>query len=388
MDCCAPPQEPIDIHPKVATGCLLFSFDVEYLRWYLTKEKNPPLLTIGNPNDFQFGVPGTNPGALGLPGTRILLQNFDSDYGHNGLRLNSSIWFDPEQVLGLQCSYFWLDKQTPSVSAGSDGSLNTFLVARPFFNVATGVEDADPVAVPGQMAGHITISSPSYMMGGEANLCYNYLTSSITGARFGLLAGARFLSFDEKILVNQTTTQLPDAFGTPGPTDVINENFTCYNRFYGGQAGAQMEYQLGPVYLEFVGKVAFGETNQAVNITGSTVQTNPPDPFLNLPGVVASNNALLVQPGNSGHFTRNQFSVIPEGQFNIGWAFNDNVMLRAGYNVIVWDHVVRPGDQINRNINIQPLGFPGLILPNAPTFSFQTSNLWVQGFQVGVEINF
>jgi Putative beta barrel porin-7 (BBP7) len=384
--CAPPPQEPIYQDPPIS-GPLLFSFDVDYLRWYLTKAKMPPLITIGNPNDFQFGVPGTDPGALGLPGTRILLQQFNEDYVHNGARVSMTGWLDPQQILGVQASFFVLARENPSVSAGSDGSAKTFLVARPFFNVNTESEDADPVAIPGSMSGHITVSSPRSMLGAETNLCYNYMASSMTGVRLGLLAGARFLLFDEKLFINQVSTQLPDAFGNPGITDFINDNFSCSNRFLGGQIGLDMEFLLGPVYFEMVGKVALGETNQIVNISGSTVQINPPDPtgFLNQPPSTTTNAGLYAQPSNSGHFSRDQFSVVPEFQFNLGYSINQNLMVRAGYNVMVWTDVVRPGSEINRAINIdQTLGLGG----NVPVFAFHPTNMWIQGFQVGLEFSF
>lgn len=387
--CAEPPKEqvPIDLAPKPA-GCLLWSFGVEYLQWWINKPNVPPLLTVGNPNDFQVGVPGAIPGALGQPGTHTLFQQFAGDYDHSGLRLSSEVWFDPGEVLGLQGNWWILNQQDPKFSAGGDGGAISQLIARPFFNVNTNLEDADPVNTPGVQSGHIMFSSPRYLMGGEANLCYNYLLDTLSGFRLALLAGGRFMLLDEKLLISETTTQLPDVFGNPGPTDVIGENFTCYNRFYGGQLGGQMEFLLGPVYVQTIAKIAYGNTNQVVEISGSTVQTNPPNPFFNLPATTVSNTALLVQPSNSGRFTRNESSWVPEGQLNLGYAFNDNFMIRGGYTGMYWTNVVRPGNEINTNVNLQPLGSPVQIGPAAPIFAFRPTNLWIQGIQVGLEISF
>jgi hypothetical protein len=376
------------VGPPEAGGGLMFWFDAEYLRWYVKKMAQPLLLTSGNANDFLFGVAGTVPGALGSPSTIPVLGQFSGANGHNGLRLTAGVWLDPEQVLGVQGSYFWLDQQKPSFSISGDGSTNSALIVRPFFNTATNMEDADPVLVPTVTSGGITISNYRTMMGADANLVYNYLTSSITGMRFAFLVGARFLALDEKVLIDSVVNQLPDVLGDLGPTTTTSENFTTYNRFYGAQVGGQFEYMLGPVYVEFIGKVALGGNNQVIKITGMTTQVNPPDPVLNLPPVVASNTGLLVQPGNSGVHSRNVFSVVPEGRFTMGYIFNENVMFKASYDCIIWNQVARAGDYIDRRVNIQPLGDNVPVQPVSPQFTFHTSNFWVMGVSLGLEFSF
>lgn len=183
---------------------------------------------------------------------------------------------------------------------------------------------------------------------------------------------------------------MPDIFGNAGPSINSSENFTCYNRFYGGQVGGHLDYLLGPLQIEVIAKVALGVTNQVVNINGSTVENIPPAlaSAFGLPSTITSNTALLVQPGNSGHFTHSEMSVLPEGQLNLGYAFNDNLMIKIGYTGMYWTNVVRPENEIERTINIQPLGSPVIIAPSAPIFAFHPTNLWIQGFQAGLEISF
>ncbi|MCY2992401.1 MAG: BBP7 family outer membrane beta-barrel protein, partial [Planctomycetota bacterium] len=59
----------------------------------------------------------------------------------------------------------------------------------------------------------------------------------------------------------------------------------------------------------------------------------------------------------------------------------------AGYTLLFWTNVVRPGDQIDTSVN------PGL-LPDEqnpitgalrPSFAFRDSTLWAQGLNLGLE---
>ena len=79
---------------------------------------------------------------------------------------------------------------------------------------------------------------------------------------------------------------------------------------------------------------------------------------------------------------------MPEGQINGGWLFNENVSLTFGYNFLWWSDVLRPGDQIDRVVNIQPVGDLTPILPLQPKFLAHARGMWVQGVQVGLMFSF
>jgi hypothetical protein len=59
---------------------------------------------------------------------------------------------------------------------------------------------------------------------------------------------------------------------------------------------------------------------------------------------------------------------------------------------MAWDRVVRPGDQIDRNVNLtqnavlDPNGVGRLVGPAQPAPLFKRSDLWVQGLSLGVEV--
>ena len=264
----------------------MFFVNAEYLLWFLKRDNLPALVTQGDPNQSQFLNATAIPGALGVPGTVVLDQHLNGDTSHSGVRLTIGAWLDTEQTFGVQGSYFFLFQAGPKTSYTGDGSSTATLVGRPFYNVATGLQDASEVLGPG-IGGALSITNPSSMMGGDVNVVYNYSTSSLTGIRLAWLIGARYLALDEKLVINQTSNYLPDSTGGGAQTDVVNDNFTTYNRFYGGQIGGQLEYLLGgPLYVQMAAKCALGETNETVHISGMTTQYNPPDPTLGLPAVV------------------------------------------------------------------------------------------------------
>jgi hypothetical protein len=99
---------------------------------------------------------------------------------------------------------------------------------------------------------------------------------------------------------------------------------------------------------------------------------------------------LLAAGPNIGSFDRNKFSVVPEATFNVGYMVTPTLRAYVGYNFLYWTNVIRPGDQIDRVIDLSfvpnsPTNVPasGLLRPQ-PTF--RQSDLVVQGVQFGMEL--
>lgn len=395
MPCCPPPSgvqmpsEPIEVPPPMR-GHIPFYVGVEYLHWYVRRPSLPPLLTVGDINDFTFNPPINIPAAIGSPRTHTLLEQFPKAYAHDGLRVNTGIWLDPGQVLGVQGSFIWLKSIDPKVSVSGDGSNPTMVIGRPYVSVLNAAESADPVVSPGSIAGQISFSNPQRFYGADFNLVYNFLSSESEGVRMGLLLGGRFLAFDEQIKVEQIRIQLPDPFlNLPGPIEGIEENFTTHNRFYGGQIGGQTECSMGPLVFQILAKCAFGYNQEVVRIKGIDSVITPADPALGLPQTVfQSPYTLLVGPGNVGNHTRSVFSIVPEGQVNVCWNCNDTVAITGGYTLIYWANMVRPGKEIDRVINVQNINDFAPTPPIEPKFLFHNDNIWIQGFQAGIQLSF
>lgn len=367
--CCAP--------KSCCFGHGRFWGSAEFLLWW-TKDGNvPPLVTGGTP--ASGGVPGR-------PGTTTLFGG-DLDYEERpGVRFTLGSWLNCDCTKGIELSYFFLD-------GGADGfgaSSSSAVLARPFFNVITGLPDVQLIAFPGISTGGVRVNSNSDLQGADLNMICNLCCQPAccetdcqtdccrkVSYRLDLLAGPRWLNLDEDLVI---TEQLTDATGT---MFTVVDRFETRNNFYGGQIGARAEWQRGRCFVNVLGKVALGVTHQEVRITGTTVITEPGAAPSVQPG------GLLALPTNIGSYSRDEFTVVPEIGVKVGCQVTDRVRAFAGYNFLYWSNVVRPGDQIDLAINPTQLPTadgPGrLVGPARPAFAFQDTDFWAHGISAGLE---
>jgi hypothetical protein len=81
--------------------------------------------------------------------------------------------------------------------------------------------------------------------------------------------------------------------------------------------------------------------------------------------------------------------VVPEVGVNLGYWFTPTWRAYVGYNTLYWSNVVRPGEQIDRVVDLTfvPNPPPGVVPSgqSRPQPLFSQSNLWVHGIQFGIE---
>jgi hypothetical protein len=374
-EACEPAPEPAapeDVCPDLTPECHHPHLEVglEYLLWYTRGQRLPPLVTTGSLADVF-------PASLGQPNTKVLFGGKGEDAAqHNGGRLTLAYGCDDENTHSVTGSFFGLDRQDVSHAFGSTGADKTPVIGRPFFNVVSGREDADPVAIPNVASGRILFDTSSTIYGGE--LDYRYQVWKEQTSRLALIVGARYLSLDEGLNIHEVSQDLP-GLGVQGNTYLLSENFGTHNRFYGGEIGAEYEYHLGPVLTQFGGKAAFGPVQETAHNSAFTSITEPN-------GIVTSSTdrALYISPNNAGRFTHTQYAVVPEGNFKLGIDFNDYIRFTVGYTFIYLSEAARPGDQLNRNVNVQPVGTPGVFVPAAPVPGVRSTDFWVQGLDIGL----
>ena len=95
---------------------------------------------------------------------------------------------------------------------------------------------------------------------------------------------------------------------------------------------------------------------------------------------------LFAQPTNIGHYTRDVFAVVPEGNVQLGYQLTDRLRATVGYTFFYMSDVVRPGDQIDRTINPALLALPPAAGgPARPAFQVRQSDFWAQGIDFGLE---
>ena len=97
---------------------------------------------------------------------------------------------------------------------------------------------------------------------------------------------------------------------------------------------------------------------------------------------------MLAQGTNIGTFTSNNFALIPQFDFTLGYDLTCRLRATVGYTFMYWTRVARPGDQIDTSVNLSQLGPNGLVGAPRPAVTGTTSDFWAQGLNVGLAYRF
>lgn len=361
----------------------------EYLLWWV---KNPPLpvpvVTTGDPSvGFDPDPANTvnTAGAIGQPGTRVLVGGTSIDVpALSGMRLTLGGWFE-DKPFGVEGSGFVLERVTRIFTVASDEAGNPPLYF-PIFSPIEGAERGIPIADPlRSFSGAVGVNATLELWGADLN----GIVTLIGGPdlEVTLLAGFRYADLREKLRIYNTTADL--VFGN---VTSLNDVFDTINQFYGGQIGSRLAVQRNHCFLDITGKVASGSTYQAVNIQGVITQAGP-NPLVP-PGPGNFPGGLFAQPSNIGRRGANQFTVLSSLELKVGYEISHRTRVFAGYDILYWNRVVRPGNQINRLVNLtqnavlDPNGVGTLVGPAQPAPLSDRSGFWAQGINVGLEFRF
>ncbi len=196
------------------------------------------------------------------------------------------------------------------------------------------------------------------------------------------LAGIRYLNLHENLNIGTLSS---DILTTPNTVLSQSDLFSTRNQFYGGQVGGRINWQSDRFGLDLTGKLAIGATHQSVDIQGVSTQTGPGGVNGTFPG------GFFTQNSNMGHTTANQFGFIPSVEMKFSVFITSYLRAFVGYDFLYWSQVVRPGSQVDRNINLTQsavFGTGALMGPAYPMPLFNRSDFWAQGMNVGLELRF
>jgi hypothetical protein len=368
------PGQAIPCPPKL-------TLQTDYLLWWIKNGPNPqPLVTLGTEE---------SEGILGNAGTAVIYGGSGWNFGpFSGARLTAEWHLD--ECLSLQFSGFVLEQRSEHFAAASDDT-GVPVITRPVFNTLLGQETGSSVAFPEAFRGNVAVFASSQLWGKELNwvkTCWRDCHR-----RCDLLLGARYLELQEALYLHQDVTILERGIaGFEGEVLVapsrlgINDAFETQNRFYGGQIGGRTRFHYGSWTFDLVGKLALGCTRQFVSITGSTTRFEGPGP------VAVANGGLLAVPSNISKHDDTAFAVVPEFSLTARYSVSDNLSLLAGYTFVYWSDVVRPGEQVDRNVNPQQvpssLIYGPLTAPALPLPTMNKSDFWAMGLHLGLELRF
>jgi hypothetical protein len=374
-------------------GCCVWA-QTDYLLWWVKDAPLPvPLVTTGNP------AVGFNPnlvdtvntaGALGQPGTQVLFGDRSIPFPvASGVRVAAGVWFQEEQRLGIEGSGFLLQRLTSNFSAASDNSGFPPLYF-PIFSALAGAERGIPIADPLRgFSGSVAVASSLRLGGAEGDLLFTFYRTPCLA--FSLLGGFRYADLREDLQIHNPTTDL--LFGN---VMILNDAFQTTNQFYGGQFGARLAVATERFGLDLTGKFAVGSAHQIVNIEGNITQLGP-NPLVP-PGPGTFPGGIFTQLTNIGRHNPNPFTipfaVLPSLDLRVGYQVTEWLRVSAGYEVLYWTQVLRPGNDIDRVVNLSqnavldPSGVGTLVGAARPAPLFVRSDFWAQGISLGLEFRY
>ncbi|MGD9633032.1 MAG: BBP7 family outer membrane beta-barrel protein [Pirellulales bacterium] len=320
---------------------LLLQFDGSHL---------PPLVT-----DSPTGISPT----LNLPTTKVLAgDQVVGDSWRAGYRLEFGAWLDDCHEFGLLGDYWNAGRDDYDYFFPGDSGRNT---GRPFFNAQDGAADVwpisgpdFPIAAPNSFQGTIAITADDELQSAGLTLQRRVY---LVGDRFGrgpstqvlVLGGYRYYSYDSQLDIHDSRTSL-DA-----PRDQVfrHDLFDTDSKFHGGEIGFIARFTQSGCWFDGMAKLAIGGQQNRARINGSTV-------FVPQGGVATvEEGGLLTSPAtNIGTFEDSRARFIPTFRLGAGVNLTPNWTVTVGYNLIVWDGVVRAGSVTPPNLAVDPRNIP------------------------------
>jgi hypothetical protein len=353
-----------------------FWVGMDYLAWSVKGDRLPPLVTTS-----PAGTPLAQAGVLGPPGTTVLFGDSSVNGGwRSGGQLRAGYWFDPKHKTGIEANFFGLERASSGFNADSAG---TPILARPFLDATTNLQNSQLIAFPGLLSGSVTASETSRLYGAGA-LYRQEIGSSSTSwgtMRFSALAGYRFLHASDRLDISSTSIAVAGGLIPPGTVFAPSDSFHASSNFHGLDLGVVGELSRGPWMLEWRAKVALGANLNEAQINGSTTITAG--------GVTTTSpGGLLALSSNIGSYSQTRFAAVPDFIVKAGYQFAPAWQLVAGYELLYWTGVQRAGGLVDTTVNpnlIPPAGGGG---PQRPQAQLDTSSLLAQGFSFGIKHQF
>jgi hypothetical protein len=344
------------------------------LYWHFRSAPLPPLVVGGNPALPNPGLPGG--------GNVFPLSASERDLGQfNGARVTIGDWFDPDGELGGEVSGFVFARRgTADTFTGSANQ--TVSVPVIGTNGSTGVYD---FSFPGRFVDAITLRTADQLWGAEANLLHRWYDNG----KFSVdsLFGFRYLQFNERVdlmgqsqSVGATATFL--GANLPAGSSVLTiDTFRANTSFYGGQLGARAEARQGIFTVNVYGKGGVGANVQTLRVDGNTV----------VPGVGLALGGVRALPTNIGHFNNTEVSLFGETGIQLGLQVSKHLALRAGYNLLYWTEVLRPGNVISPTLTRSQVPidqtFNARTPATQPVIAFRSSDFLAHGLVVGIVVD-
>lgn len=360
----------------------------ESLLWW-TSGTDIPVIATTSPN----GTPGMNAGVLAPGGNGQVLFGGDEIFGFHqgGFRLRAGRWrHDCDcDTGGFVAEFLMLAPRSESFTAQSGGNP---ILARPFFNAATGQQDSQLLAYPGLASGALNFSADTnmysaavhyweelYRTGCRCNSCGECGDTGGCGescggnaCMLGIKIGPRFSHLNDEIGITESLTS-----AQTGSTFQLVDFFDTENSFLGGEIALLARRQQGQLSIDLGLQLAIGGTRQELDVSGYNSVTTAAGAVTTAPG------GFFAQDSNSGSWDRTRFSLIPGLEAGLGWDFRNGWRFSAAYSLMYWTNVLRASEQIDTAVD------PNFFGPGAgagrPAPLLNESDYLAHGISIGFE---
>jgi hypothetical protein len=327
--------------------------------WWRQGRDLPPLVTTDPVNESSTTA-GILPNATVLFGNERVASDMQA-----GGRFDIGWWCDPRQCFGYGWRFFGLGDDSTEFSINS---LQNPVLAIPFFDEVTDVNDAVLIAYPGLRTGEIQISNSSDIVGNDVYA--RFLLCRDCNCRIDFITGWNYTRLEDEVQIHSRLTIVSDPTLAPGTVSDTRDRFEARNEFNGAILGLMWERQCGCWDTRALVRMSIGNMHETVNISGSTQLTVPGQPTVTSPGFFAA-------ASNSGTFARDEFTAITEVGYTLAYRWGQCTQLTVGYSFIYWNDIMAAGDAIDTNIDTGTGA-------TRPSFDFQHSDYWVQGINLGL----
>ena len=350
-------------------------FRGEYLAW-TTKGVDLPALVTGSPLLTDPDLAGVLPDASILFGDETIFDQMS-----HGARFTLGFWWDPQQLGGIEATYLGLPvNEVRHYSQGTGDAI----VARPYFDVSTGQQDAALVAYPDVLDGSIDVRADMELQGAEVLL--RRLAVCRPGLRVDLLGGYRFGRLVDRLTTYEEMTSLDASSGYEPDTTIERfDLFKSINDFHGGEAGLALCCTRGCWSVELLGKVGVGGTFTGIRIDGETIVTDDAGSSTERGGLLA------LRKKNIGYHIDSEVALMSELGLSLRCQVTCDLSVSVGYNLLHWTDLGRAADQIDLDTDpglLPPIPGGSLVGQPPADLDVRRGDFWAQGLNVCLEQQF
>lgn len=348
----------------------------EYLLWRITGFQTPPLISRS-----PSGTGINDSGVIGVPGTEVLFggQTVNND-SLSGVRVSLGWYLDQERRKSIALSFFDLGSISENTSATGG------ILARPFFSVdpASTGPNSELVSYPGVLDGSISAAATTSMQGASAEVMQ--VLSQMGNRRIGVSAGYAYYYLKDDVSISDRKETLDSSLGLAVGTRLSeHDQFTSTNRYNGFTLGTNIMVCHRRWTFDAAMKMALGQTKSKASLGGHTTVSVPTADGVD---TTTTSGGLLVLGSNAGSYDLDQFAMVPQLGFDLGFFVTPRMSLHFGYDFIYWSRVARAGELINSSINLSQVAPGGLSGTASPQFQWRFDDLAIHALDFGLTYRF